>query len=155
MSAADEAAGVKKPALLKGGMVLCWLYAALLAIYLFMMPALPSNSSRDLLVTAPGVGTLNASALTGESARRSVIVLLVVSIAIAYGLAKDRHWSRWMMMGLLVLGVVTLPFTPELASGGMYAASIALAVFGWWYLYRKPNVVGYYEEIRRTRENAD
>jgi len=118
----------QKPALLKGGMVVCWIYAAVLALFLAILPA---------------AGAVGADFLNGS--RIFIIPLLVLSIVVAYGLAKDRHWSRWVMMLLLVLGIVLIP--PPLANPIDYGFSIAFAIFGWWYLYRKPNVVAYYDAV--------
>ena len=139
--------------MLKGGMFVCWAYAALLAMMLWMMPVIEQMAAAEkgrasLAAGFPGAVPMPVGAGFLDETRAFIIPLLVLSIVVAYGLAKDRHWSRWMMMALLIIGVVTLPLAPELASGPMYAGSIALAAFGWWYLYRKPNVVGYYAAIR-------
>lgn len=146
-----EATAPKKPALLKGGMVVCWIYAAMLALFLWMTPMLeemarPGNSAKIPIPGIPSMQELSAQSL--DAIRLFIIPLLVMSIIVAYGLAKDRHWSRWVSMLLLVLGIVLIP--PPLANVTDYALSVALAVFGWWYLYRKPNVVEYYAAIDRA-----
>lgn len=141
-------ARIRKPALLKGGMIACWIYAATLALFLWMMPILQAmpGTGRKTSGPVPGLPPIqDLSAETLEAMRWFIIPVLLLSIVVAYGLAKDRHWSRWMMMVLLVLGIVLLP--PPLANPADYAISAALAVFGWWYLYRKPNVVQYYAAI--------
>jgi uncharacterized membrane protein YfcA len=134
-----EPARPKKPALLKGGMILCWIYGIVLGLYVALTPALEQTAARVL--TPEDAEFLSA-------ARIFVIPLLVLSIVVAYGLAKDRHWSRWMMMMLLVLAIVLIP--PQLANPTDYAISVGVAVFGWWYLYRKGNVVAYYIAIRKN-----
>ncbi len=143
----------KKPALLKGGMVVCWMYAAMLVLFLWMMPALeemarPGNPESVALPGLPSMQQLSAQSL--DAIRLFIIPLLVISIIVAYGLAKNRHWSRWVSMLLLVLGIVLIP--PPLANTTDYALSIALAGFGWWYLYRKRNVVEYYAATETTTE---
>lgn len=143
----------RKPALLKGGMVVCWLYAAMLGLFLWMMPVLeemarPGNPASVALPGLPSMQELSAQSL--DAIRLFIIPLLVISIIVAYGLAKNRHWSRWVSMLLLVLEIVLIP--PPLANATDYGLSIALAGFGWWYLYRKRNVVEYYAAIETTTE---
>jgi hypothetical protein len=140
----------EKPALLKGGMILCWIYAVVLMLTVAMLPMLDEMARVDTNATGGTPGTAQLQSQFASTMRPAsqffVIPLLVVSIAVAYGLAKDRYWSRMMMMTLLILGVVLIP--PPMANPAMYALSVALAVFGWWYLYRKPNVTAYYSAIR-------
>ena len=131
-------------------MILCWVYAALLLLTLALLPMLAvmqkvdTNAKQgvypDAVPAAEFVSATSASQLF-------LVPLLALSMVVAYGLAKNRYWSRAVMMTLLILGVVLIP--PEMASPTTYTISAALAVFGWWYLYRKPNVVGYYGAIRR------
>ncbi len=153
-SVTEEHAAPKKPALLKGGMVLCWIYAAMLVLMLAMLPMLSTMGDVGKNVkTGFGNSALQAqfASQIKTTSQLFIIPLLVVSIITAYGLAKDRYWSRMVMMFLLLLGVVLTP--PEMATPTVYGASAALAVFGWWYLYRKANVVGYYSAIKRTRQS--
>lgn len=142
-----------RPALLKGGMILCWVYAALLVLTLAMLPMLSRmrETERSAKLGVPGGAVLQAEFVSMTNASQLFIVpLLALSIVVAYGLAKNRYWSRAMMMTLLILAVVLVP--PEMASPAMYAISAGLAIFGWWYLYRKPSVVGYYRALRRRSE---
>lgn len=140
----------KKPALLKGGMILCWIYAIVLLLTLAMLPLMPEMRAVEKNATSglPGETVLRGHfvSVTTTTSQLFIIPLLFLSVVVAYGLAKDRYWSRMMMMTLLILAVVLIP--PEMATPAMYAASVAVAVFGWWYLYRKANVVEYYREIR-------
>jgi hypothetical protein len=147
-----ESAAPNKPALLKGGMILCWFYAAALAIFAWTLPTMDTLATENALQTSrvPGVPGGFSEANQAEFlslTREFVVPLLAVSIIVAYGLAKDRHWSRGMMMVLLLLGIALIP--PPFANAIDYGASVAFAGFGWWYLYRKPNVVEYYEAIRK------
>lgn len=138
----------KKPALLRGGMVVCWICTGVLVLFLVVVGRLPVAGSTEITLSGsglPAAGTKMAMDLV-ESARLFLIPLLIVSILAAYGLAKDRHWSRWVVMGLLVLGVILIP--PPFASTLNYWLSGGFAVFGYWYLYHKPNVVAYYDAIR-------
>ena len=149
VAAGGDRAAPQKPALLKGGMVVCWIYAAMLALFLWMTPLLeemarPGNRAKLPVPGLPSLQELSAQSL--EEIRLFIIPLLILSIIVAYGLAKDRHWSRWVSMLLLVLGVVLIP--PPLANATDYVLSVGLAGFGWWYLYRKSNVVEYYAAIR-------
>ncbi|MDQ6717224.1 MAG: hypothetical protein M3Z17_02620 [Gemmatimonadota bacterium] len=151
ISASNGSAAPKKPALLKGGMIVCWIYAAMLALFLWMVPMLEdmARPGRPAMIPLPGLPSMQEmSAQSLDAIRLFIIPLLLLSIVVAYGLAKDRHWSRWVSMLLLVLGIVLIP--PPLANATDYALSIALAIFGWWYLYRKANVVEYYAAIRNS-----
>lgn len=156
---ATEPARPKKPALLKGGMVLCWIYAVALVLTLAMLPILDEfgKVEKQRKVALPGDAVLHTDVVligyTSSASQLFIIPLLAMSILVAYGLAKDRYWSRATMMTLLILGVVLIP--PELASPTMYAVSIAIAVFGWWYLYRKANVVAYYSSLRRRTAKSN
>jgi hypothetical protein len=158
LGAAEAAAEVgekhapKKPALLKGGMILCWINAGVLLLYLWALPSLAAGDiQKNVIIGERGVGDgqIQTVFLTDFAATSQlfIIALLALSIVVAYGLAKDRHWSRWVMMMLLVLGIVLLP--GPFANAINYGLSIALAGFGWWYLYKKPNVVEYYRVIRK------
>ena len=148
-----EAAAPKKPALLKGGMILAWIYAVVLVLTLAMLPVLDEFKKADTQgkTALPGDAVLHTDIIlvgyTTSASQLFIVPLLALSVLVAFGLAKDRYWSRAMMMTLLILAVVLIP--PEMASPGMYAASAAVAIFGWWYLYRKPNVVEYYDSLRR------
>jgi hypothetical protein len=148
----SDAPAPEKPALLKGGMVLCWVYAVLLLLTLAMLPMIGEMGKVEMSVRAGPTGGPHSDfefvSMTSAS-QLFIIPLLVISIVVAYGLAKNRYWSRAMMMTLLILGVVLVP--PEMASPTMYVMSAALAVFGWWYLYRKANVVEYYRRIKPLR----
>lgn len=147
---AAEGTPPRKPALLKGGMVVCWIYAVTLALFLAMLPSLNALGGIENHVNraARGLPAAQAEFLTGVLATSQlfVIPLLVLSIIAAFGLAKDRAWSRRVMMMLLIAGIVFMP--PQMANPADYVISIAVAVFGWWYLYRKPNVVAYYDAIK-------
>ena len=145
---AGETPAPKKPALLRGGMVLAWIYAVLLVVMLVMQPMLSAMGTAGNLKSPFADSALQAQ-LVGQMKTTSqlfIIPLLVLSIFTAYGLAKDRYWSRMMMMTMLILGVVLTP--PEMATPAIYGVSGGLAVFGWWYLYRKANVVGYYAALK-------
>ncbi|MBA3644621.1 MAG: hypothetical protein H0W63_00445 [Gemmatimonadaceae bacterium] len=146
----DGAPEPKKPALLKGGMILCWIYAVVLLLVLAMLPKLDEMTRVGSSAAAglPGGAELQAKFASEMKSTSQIFIipLLVLSIIAAYGLAKNRYWSRAVMMVLLILGVVLVP--PEMASPTMYALSAAVAIFGWWYLYRKANVVEYYRAIR-------
>lgn len=145
----------KKPALLKGGMILCWINAVALLLDLWAFPSLTDSATlhRKAITDVPGLGDSQVQAvfLTDfvSGSQLFLIPVLALSVIVAYGLAKDRHWSRWMMMLLLILGVVFIPPPLDNAIGFVLAA--ALAGFGWWYLYKKPNVVEYYQAIKQKQ----
>jgi hypothetical protein len=154
LTAAQGAEAPRKPALLKGGMLVAWINAAVLALLLLITPSIgqvglvTGTLSTQLSPSPETQSTFTTDILTAS--RIFLIPLLALSIVVAYGLAKDRHWSRWVMMLLLVAAVVLIP--APLANAINYGLSIALAIFGWWYLYRKPNVVEYYRLIK-TKSN--
>ncbi len=133
-------------------MVVCWIYAVILALFLLLLPLVPMTGAVETAVSSTGGAFLAGQAKLATdivSATRIFITpLLTLTIVTAYGLAKDLPWSRWMMMVLLVAGVVLIP--PQMASPLNYGLSLALAIFGWWYLYRKPSVVAYYNAISKT-----
>jgi hypothetical protein len=142
----------KKPALLRGGMFLCWLYGFLLGLFLLILAVAGTGGiiAPAMAMLGPGNGMMITEQLSAniyDAARVVVVPLLIISVAAAYALAKDLAWSRPLLMILLVLGVVTLPLTPGIASPLTYGISIALLGFGCWYLYRKPNVVAYYAAV--------
>lgn len=139
----------KKPALLKGGMVVAWINAAVLALVLLIMPGndqirlVTGTVSTQFSPLPKTQSTFTADIFTAS--RVFLVPILALSIIVAYGLAKDRHWSRWVMMLLLILGIVLIP--APFANAINYGLSVALAGFGWWYLYKKPNVAEYYRAI--------
>ena len=153
----------KKPALLRGGMFLCWLYGLLLGLFLIVLAVAGTGGAIQpalaMLGSSNSVTVEQLSADIYDAARVIVVPLLIISVAAAYALAKDLAWSRPLLMILLALGVVTLPLTPGMASPLTYGISVALLAFGWWYLFRKPNVVAYYDAIalkaRVERESTD
>src|SRR5206468_104872 len=106
-----DAPAPKKPALLKGGMVVAWVYAVVLGIFILVIDQLPIAGSTELILSGSGFPPQGARMTTDlvNSTRAFVVPLLILSIVVAYGLAKDRHWSRWVMMVLLILGIVLIP----------------------------------------------
>lgn len=80
-------------------------------------------------------------------------VFVILFAAVAYGLWKERPWSRHVMMavwGLLAAFLVITVSADQqlnpaaLLSSGLYAL---LWLMAWWHLYRKPDLVAYYDSI--------
>jgi hypothetical protein len=80
-------------------------------------------------------------------------------VAIAFAIATRKEWSRNLIVIFWLAGALSAA-TPTFMEIGdtsraaalvaaLFAASpslVALAI-AWWYLYRKPNVVGYYSSL--------
>lgn len=120
-----------------------------------------------ILVLAPfGLGSysINGEAVSGPEFFRQAGLLFgslgILMLAIGLGLWLDRAWTRMLMMGywgvLAVAGVaqlVTGSSTVSDAIGFIVESFVALALAG-WYLYRKDNVVAYYQRLEHVAEPA-
>jgi hypothetical protein len=75
-------------------------------------------------------------------------------LAIAYALWRERPWAREVMLGtwilLVMVGSGSLVAKMGISSEAMIGMleALLLAVLGAWYLYRKSNVVDYFEAVR-------
>ncbi|MGH7674589.1 MAG: hypothetical protein ACREMV_04890, partial [Gemmatimonadales bacterium] len=76
--------------------------------------------------------------------------------AIAFGFKARRPWARhvgmahWAVVGFYGLG---LGAAGQLSRGLTLRVVVQAVVFGaaaWWYFYRKPNVVAYFEQLSRS-----
>ena len=75
---------------------------------------------------------------------------------VAYGIRRERSWSRyaillwWVAYGALFIGFNLVVNTAQAAIEPTVNTLLGLG-FSWWYLYRKANVVAYYDALE-TRE---
>ncbi|MGH7645773.1 MAG: hypothetical protein ACREMR_09320 [Gemmatimonadales bacterium] len=76
--------------------------------------------------------------------------------AIAYSFRTRKPWARhlvmvhWAVVGLYALG---LGAAGQLSRGLTTRVVVQAVVFGaaaWWYFYRKPNVVAYFNQLSRA-----
>ncbi len=79
--------------------------------------------------------------------------LLILLGSIAYGLWRERPWSRLAMMGfwaaIVLVSVAAQLFQPDGTAtflAGLVMTSVMWAV-AWWYCYRKRSVAAYYSVI--------
>jgi len=74
--------------------------------------------------------------------------------AIGLGLWRERAWTRPLMMAYWPLSAV-LTYAPAWSGGratdlsGLLVFNAIVAALAWWYLYRKNNVVAYYQALER------
>ncbi len=73
--------------------------------------------------------------------------------AIAYGLLRERSWSRSCILafwGISAIAQVPLAFQADSSGMELVSALLAFAILGGcavWYLYGKTNVIAYYHAI--------
>ena len=102
------------------------------------------------------------------------IAVTLLSIAGVFGIWKERRWTRRVLVATwlaIVAGIAVSVVSLPIASAGVVyprnftrlalasrAISVLLPLAGlaatWWYLYRKPNVVAYFDAIGRGRRPA-
>jgi hypothetical protein len=130
--------------------------------------ALAGGMTLLLLALAPfdaGTFTLNGEEVSGpEFLRRGGgLVFAVIGglfVAIAVGLWRGRGWSRplmlyyWFVIAAIMIG---LSWQQDASLAGA-APSLAFVAFAGgiaaWYLYRKENVVAYFEMLRQRAPDA-
>ncbi len=87
-------------------------------------------------------------------------ITIVLMAAIAYGLLRERAWSRHVVLmhwaavggyGLILLGLdaVETALAVRVAAQGFVGGAFSV-----WYFYRKPNVVAYFQSLQK-REATD
>lgn len=82
-----------------------------------------------------------------------VAVTGILMALIAWGLARQRRWSRHLviaMFALIACYAVAIRITNEIPERMMWRAMINAAVFGsvsTWYFYFKPNVAAYFRQL--------
>ncbi len=136
-------------------MFLSWFNAIVFALVVAGTVALSVTgriSPDGKIQVAPGQSApVTGSAAEQTDLRRFVFLVagpfLLLSAAAGYGLARNRHWTRPLLFALSILSVAITPALPGYDGTGNYIFGVVLAVLGWWYLYRKPNVVAYYSAI--------
>ena len=80
-------------------------------------------------------------------------VFVALFAAVAYALWKERAWSRHVMMAVWALLaaflVITVSADQELRPGALLSVGLyaLLWLAAWWHLYRKPDLVAYYDRI--------
>src|SRR5262245_23584715 len=82
----------------------------------------------------------------------------LLAAPIAYAIRYERPWSRdavilwWVAFGALFVVFNLAVNSPSSVLKPLVNAAVGLG-FSWWYLYRKPTVVAYYEALEaRDRE---
>ncbi|HEY0160484.1 MAG TPA: hypothetical protein VGF28_24565 [Thermoanaerobaculia bacterium] len=135
----------RKPPLLTLGMLGSGLTSGLCAISLLLAPF-------DI-----GSYTIGNHAVTGpEFVRRAGLLMASVALicgGVCYGLAKNRTWTRPLMLAYWVIVAAT---SVALAESNTVTCTVVAHLFvfiiAWVYLYGSTAVAEYYETIRR-REN--
>jgi hypothetical protein len=103
--------------------------------------------------------SLNGQNVSGHEFFRTagpgLIVLGLLSLAIAYGIWQERPWTRWAIvafwLALLAMNIGLAWSVNGLA--GAAGAIVALAtflLFVGWYLFGKSNVVEYYRALAQA-----
>lgn len=114
------------------------------------------------LMAVIGIGTyrINGQQVSpDEFLTRAMPLFLTVGAAvgtIAYGVWRDRAWARPLLLGF-VLTITVAPVIMAALTGGNVAELLPSAVvmllftgFLAWYLYRKSNVVAYFDADDET-----
>jgi uncharacterized membrane protein YtjA (UPF0391 family) len=138
---------VTRPTLLTVGMYLALPFGA---IFLLLLLLAPFNA---------GNYTINGESVTGiEFLRRAGVMFGVESVAAlaaAYGIWKERAWSRWAIVFFWVAqigGVLGFGWADSGLNGvasGLASILLSLVAVG-WYLFGKENVVEYYQALERS-----
>lgn len=115
-----------------------------------------------LLLFAPfdiGEFTYNDQAVSGPEFLRLAgplfVIVGVLFAAIGWGLWRNKPWARPLIMlhwlALIALVVAVSWSMPEGRTQALNTLPtlVPLAVFAWWYLYRKKNVVAYFAAQER------
>ena len=138
----------RKPALLVVGMVGSAMFSGLCAIFLVLAPF-------DI-----GSYTINGEPVTGpEFLRRAGFLFFggaAICGAVSYGLAKDRSWTRPLMLAywiVIAVGSLALGEASSVACS-ILTALCALTIAG-LYLYAKDSVTDYYEATRHHEKATD
>jgi len=137
----------QRPVLLTTGIVGCFLFGAVMLLFLLLAPF-------DI-----GTYTINEEKVSGPEFLRRLGLLWAANcaflLAIAYGLLREKSWTRPLMMLFWLLVAVGMIATGG-KDGGDLACSVALlaipAGVAAWYLYRKDNVVDYYDALQQLEE---
>lgn len=105
-----------------------------------------------------GTYSINGKTVTGPEFLRQVGTVWTVGgllcLVIAYGLYRERPWTRALMLAFwVVIGALTFATKMSKGSAGDLVSSIAWTVFCLGttgaYLYAKTNVVDYYRALER------
>ena len=120
----------------------------------------------SLLLLAPfdlGSFHVNGEQMSGPEflVRAGWVFLFLGGIlaAIGFGLWRRRTWARPLMMAYWPVSVVlaSAPSRSERSTTGLtglLAFSVMAAVVAWWYLYRKDNVVAWFQALDRREAPA-
>jgi len=89
-----------------------------------------------------------------------LLALVLPAAVLAYGLLRSRRWTRPLLLVFHTAAAVS-PFAMVLSVSLVHvSALVVLAVLAgmaavggavWWYLYRKPNVVAWFNSLPRGR----
>ena len=132
----------------------------LLTIGMYVVPAF-SGLFLLLVLLAPfnaATYTINGEAVTGMEFLWGGGLLYGLSsaaaLAAAYGIWRERSWSRWAMVGFWiaqVAGAIGVGWAKAGLGGaaGAVASLLVFMVVAWWYLFEKDNVVEYYRALEK------
>ena len=135
----------------------------LLTLGCYASPGVGALCLLSVLSALSGSGTFvfNGQPVSSAEFLASAGVLFVsigvVSIAIGVGLVRERTWSRWLIVLYWALSTAGAIGAGWARSGGAGAAMGVISVlppalFSYWYLFEKENVVAYYRALRMHEE---
>ena len=81
-------------------------------------------------------------------------------VVVAYGLWKERPWSRAAMMGFWAAGIIAtaaIYYVTGISRDDAIAALVSYALvmaIAWWYLYSKKSVVEYFRAIAAKSQGS-
>ena len=136
----------------------------LLTIGLYTAPATGMMLVLAVLLAALNASfvryTINGDTVSGHEFLRTAGAAFgamgISSLAIAFGIWKERGWSRYMIMGFWAVVLATnIGFGwAQSGFGGVVSAvagSALLVVLVGWYLFGKESVVEYYQALEREQ----
>lgn len=153
-----------RPFLLTVWMGITLLYAAKMILLLLVTASLSRPIRADGKEMSAGAFVLSYLLMSATA---------LLMVAGAFGIWKERRWTRGVLLATWLSFVAIVIASAVSQSSGLAVVyppnftRMALAekvipllpllaglAVSWWYLYRKPNVVGYFEAIERGRGRA-
>lgn len=146
---------LRKPFLLTCTMVFASLFAASGLIVLSIMMFV-GGSGTTYRIQGTNVSREEFMARSGAFFAFFAIVVIFMGIT-AFGLYDERPWTRrllawyWPCVGVFVLAApLTLSPMMRMETISVFLECAAMSLIGWWYLYRKRSVVGYYDALEHA-----
>lgn len=152
-AAGEQTAGRQRPSLLLVFMVFLASFATIGTIITFLTITVPGNE--DYIVD-------NRLATQSDFLIKMLpfILLYLAAAPIAYGLWKERAWTRPLLVAFFAIPEFGKYLTPRWSDAPAHAfiprfiLSVVLIGLLSWYLYRKRNVVRYYNDISGVRKDG-